>query len=51
VPWWEDLRERNHLEYLSIYGRTILILIFNKWNVEAWTGFIWLKIGTGSRLT
>ena len=38
------------MEYLSIDGRAILILIFNKWDGEAWTGLIWLKIGTGSRL-
>jgi len=44
------MRERNHLEYLSIDGRTILIPIFNKRDGEAWTGLIWLKIGTGRRL-
>jgi hypothetical protein len=24
-------------------------LIFVKWDGEAWTGLIWLRIGTGSR--
>jgi hypothetical protein len=23
--------------------------IFKKWDVEAWTGLIWLRIGTGGR--
>jgi hypothetical protein len=27
--------------------RIILRCIFKKWNVEAWTGLIWLRIGTG----
>jgi len=36
VPWWEGLRERNHLEYFSV-------------DREARTGLNWLRAGTGSR--
>jgi len=45
--WWRDLRERHHLEYLSLDGRTILQWIFKKWDIGAWTGLIWLGTGTG----
>jgi hypothetical protein len=31
----------------SVDGRIILRWIFRKWDVGAWTGSIWLKIGTG----
>jgi hypothetical protein len=33
-----EKRKADHLEYLSIDGRTILKRIFKKWNGEAWTG-------------
>ena len=35
-----------HFKYLDLDGRIILKWIFNKWDEEAWTGLIWLKIGT-----
>jgi len=28
----------------------IILNVFSKWNGEAWTGFIWLGIGTGGGL-
>jgi len=28
-------------------GRIILRWIFRKWNVRAWTGSMWSRIGTG----
>jgi hypothetical protein len=30
-------------------GRIILRWIFSKWDIGVWTGFSWLKIGTGGR--
>jgi hypothetical protein len=38
--WWEDLRERDHLEELGVYGRTVCKRVSKKWDAEAWTGFI-----------
>jgi hypothetical protein len=46
--WWGNLRERENLEDPGIYGRIILRWIFRKWDVGAWTGLIWLMIGTGT---
>ena len=36
---------RDHLEDLSIDGRIILKLIFNKWVGAAWNGLLYLRIG------
>jgi hypothetical protein len=45
------MREGEHLQDLGLDGRIILRLIFIKRDVEEWTGFIWLSIGTsGGRL-
>jgi len=48
--WWGDLRERDHLEHLGLDVRMILKWIFKKWNGEAWTGWIWLRVETDSGL-
>jgi len=31
----------------GIYGRIVLRWIFRAWDVEAWTGLISLRVGTG----
>jgi hypothetical protein len=42
--------ERDHLEDPGIDGRIILRWIVRKWDLRAWTGSIWLRIGTGGGL-
>ena len=44
---WGNLRKRDHLEDPGVDGTIILRWIFSKWDVEVWTGSIWLRIGTG----
>jgi hypothetical protein len=44
---WGNLRARDHLEDPGIDGRIILRWIIKKWDVGAWTGLSWLRIGTG----
>jgi len=39
-------KERDHSEDLGVEERIIIKLIFNTWNGEPCTGFIWLRIGT-----
>jgi hypothetical protein len=43
--WWGSLRERDNLDVPGIDGKIILRWIFRKWDVGAWTGLIWLRIG------
>jgi len=45
--WLENLRERDHFEDPDADGRITLRWNFRKWDVEAWTGLIWIRIGTG----
>jgi hypothetical protein len=44
----KSLRKRDHLDDPSVEGNIILIWIFRKWDVRAWIGLIWLRIGTES---
>ena len=46
---WGNLTERDDLENPGVDGRIIVRWICRKWNGEAWTGLIWLRIGTGGR--
>jgi hypothetical protein len=48
--WWGDLRVGDHLEDTGVVGKIILEWIFMKWDEGAWTGLIWLRIGTGGGL-
>jgi len=49
--WWGNLRERHYREDPIVDGKIVLRWIFRKWDVEAWTGSSWLRIGTcGGRL-
>jgi hypothetical protein len=44
-----NLRVGYYLEELGVDWRIILRWLFRKWDGEgAWTGFIWLRLGTGS---
>ena len=45
--WWGNLRVRDNSEDQGVDGRIILRWIFRKWGVQAGTGSIWLRIGTG----
>jgi len=42
------MKERDHLGDPGLDGRIILRWIFRKWGVGVWTGWSWLRIGTGS---
>jgi hypothetical protein len=44
------LEERDHLEDPVLGGRIILRWIFRQWDLGAWTGSVWLRIGTGGEL-
>jgi hypothetical protein len=48
--WREDARERDRLEEPNLEGTMELKCIFKTLNGRAWTGLIWLRIGTGGGL-
>jgi len=42
---WGDLRKKNHLKDINVDGRIILKWYFKKWDGEAWTVLMWLRVG------
>jgi hypothetical protein len=51
VVWWENLREKYHLEDQDVDGRIILKFTFKKYERRrTLTGLIRLEIGTNSGL-
>jgi len=44
---WGNLRERTTWKTPGVDGRIILRWIFRKWDVGAWIGSCWLRMGTG----
>jgi hypothetical protein len=47
--WWENLKERDHIEDLAIDGRIILERLLKIWTGREWAIFVWLRIGTVGR--
>jgi hypothetical protein len=45
--WSGDPRERGHLEDLGLDGKIIPKWTFKERDWELWSGFLWLRIGTG----
>ena len=41
-----NLMESDHKEDLGVEGRIKLKWLCKRWEREAWTGLIWLRIGT-----
>jgi len=41
--------ETDYFEELEVDGRIILKWTFKEWDGEAWTGFMWLRIGAAGR--
>lgn len=47
---WVNLKETDDLKNLGVGGRIMLKSVLNKQDGVKWTGFIWLRIVTKSRL-
>jgi len=44
--WWGNLRERDYLEDPGVRWEDNIKMDFQEMGRGAWTGLIWLKIGT-----
>ena len=44
--WYREPKERDHSEDSGVDGKIILRRIFRRLVGGAWTGLIWLRIGT-----
>jgi hypothetical protein len=44
--YWGNLKGKDHSEDLDVDWKIILEWMLGKCNGKAWTGFIWLRIGT-----
>jgi len=44
---FKDVAVLHHMEDPDVNGRIIFRWVFRKWDVGAWTGSSWLRIGTG----
>jgi hypothetical protein len=47
--WSENLKRKDHSEYLGINRRIIIEWILQKQARMLWTGFNWLRIGINGR--
>jgi hypothetical protein len=50
IFWVENLEERDQTDDLGANVNIILEWILRKHGGKLWTGFIWLRIGTGDGL-
>jgi hypothetical protein len=48
--WWESPKERDHLKDRGVDGRIGLKWILERLAGRVWSGFNWLRIGTGGGL-
>ena len=48
--WWEDLRERDNLQDISVDERIILKYTLKKYDGMVWSEFICLRTETGGGL-
>jgi hypothetical protein len=44
--WWGNVKDRDSREDMGLCRKIVLKLILKKWDMRAWTGFVWLRIGT-----
>jgi len=50
LVYWEDMKDRDHLEDSGVGGRMVLKWIFKIYAGSAWTVLIWLGTGLSTEL-